>query len=104
MQRRSTVEQDRVTFDHLLEHLHHLIIGTLNQLLGGLDVVDDVLTDQAMDHERLEQFDRHLLRQTALVHLQFGTHNDHGTTGVVDTLTQQVLTEAPLLAFNDVAQ
>jgi hypothetical protein len=25
-----------------------------------------------MDHERLEQLDRHLLGQTALVHLQLG--------------------------------
>ena len=104
VQRRGAVQQDRVPFDHLLQHLHHLIVGALNQLLGGLDVVDDVLTDQAMDHERLEQLDRHLLGQTALVHLQLRTHHDHGTTGVVDPLTQQVLTEATLLALNDVAE
>ena len=57
-----------------------------------------------MNHERLEQLDRHLLGQTALVHLQLRTHHDHGTTGVVDALTEQVLTEATLLAFDDVAQ
>ena len=56
-----TVQHDRVTIDHLLQHLHHLIIGALDQLLGRLDVVDDVLADEAMDHERLEQFDRHFL-------------------------------------------
>ena len=93
-----------MTFDHLLKHLHHLIVGALNQLLGGLDVVDNVLADQAMDHERLEQLDRHLLGQAALVHLQLRTHHDHGTTGVVDPLSKQVLTEAALLALNDVAE
>ena len=100
----STVQQDRVTVDHLLQHLHHFIVGPLNQLLGRLDVVNDVLADQAVDHEGLEQLDRHLLGQTALVHLQLRTHHDHGTTGVVDPFTQKVLTEAALLAFDDVAQ
>ena len=100
----STVQQDRVTVDHLLQHLHHFIVGPLDQLLGRLDVVDDVLADQAVDHEGLEQLNRHLLGQTALVHLQLRTHHDHGTTGVVDPFTQQVLTEAALLAFDDVAQ
>ena len=104
MQGRSSVQQDRVTFDHLLKHLHHLIVGALNQLLGGLDVVDDVLADQAMDHERLEQLDRHLLGQAALVHLQLGAHHDHGTAGVVDPLAEQVLAEAALLALDDVAE
>ena len=63
------VQQDGVTFDHLLKHLHHLVVGALDQLLRRLDVVDDVLADQAMDHERLEQLDGHLLGQAALVHL-----------------------------------
>ena len=66
--------------DDLLQHLHHLIISTLNQLLCSLDVVDNVLTNQTVDHERLKQLDRHLFRQAALMHLQLGAHHDHGTT------------------------
>ena len=104
VQGRCSVEHDRMPLDHLLKDLHHLVIRTLDELLGGLDVVNDVLTDQTMDHERLEQLDRHLLRQAALMHLQFRTHHNHGTTGVVDTLAEQVLTEATLLALNDVAE
>jgi len=100
----SPVEQDRVTFDHLLKHLHHLIIGALNQLFGGLDVVDDVLPDQAMDHEGLEQLDRHLLGQSALVHLELGAHHDHRAAGVINPFAEQVLTEAALFALNDVAE
>ena len=83
VQGRGPVEQDRVPLDHLLQHLHDLIVGALNQLLGRLDVVHDVLADQAMDHERLEQLDRHLLGQAALMHLQLRTHHDHGTAGVI---------------------
>ena len=104
VQGRGPVEQDRVPLDHLLQHLHDLIVGALNQLLGRLDVVHDVLADQAMDHERLEQLDRHLLGQAALMHLQLGTHHDHGTAGVVDPFAQQVLAEAPLLTLDDVAE
>ena len=57
-----------------------------------------------MNHKRLEELDCHLLRQTALVHLQLGSHHDDGTTGVINTLAKQVLAETTLLAFNNVAQ
>ena len=59
---------------------------------------------QPVIDERLEQFQSHLLRQTALVQLEFGTDHDHGTSRVVDALAQQVLTEASLLAFERVGQ
>ena len=54
--------------------------------------------------ERLEQLERHLLRQTALVQLQFGTDHDDRTAGVVDALAEQVLAEAALLALQRVGQ
>ena len=54
--------------------------------------------------ERLEQFERHLLRQTALVQLQFGTDHDDRTAGVVDALAEQVLTEAALLALERIGE
>ncbi|CAI8166880.1 MAG: Uncharacterised protein [Synechococcus sp. CC9902] len=57
-----------------------------------------------MDHEGLEQLDRHLLGQTALVHLQLGSDHDHRTTGVVDPLAEKVLAETSLFALNDVAE
>ncbi len=56
------------------------------------------------EDERLEQLQGHLLRQTALVQAQGRTDGDHGTTGVVDALTQQVLTETTLLALDHVGQ
>ena len=50
-------------------------------------------------HERLEQLESHLLRETALIHLQLRTNDDNGTSGVVDALTEQVLTETSLLTL-----
>ena len=36
--------------------------------------------------------------------LQCRTYNDDGTTGVIDSLTKQILTETSLLAFDHVSQ
>jgi hypothetical protein len=74
-----TVKQNRMAFDYLLENLHNLIISTLNQLLCSLDIVYYILADEAMNHEGLEQLDRHFLGQTALMHLELGTNHNHGT-------------------------
>src|SRR5690606_8481332 len=48
--------------------------------------------------------ERHLLGQTALVQLERRTNHDHGASGVVYPLTEEVLPEAPLLALEHVAQ
>jgi hypothetical protein len=54
--------------------------------------------------ERLEQFERHFLRQTALVQFQFRANHDNRTTRIVDAFTEQVLTETTLLAFQHVGE
>jgi hypothetical protein len=54
--------------------------------------------------ERLEQLERHLLRQPALIQLQLGTNDDDRPAGIVDALAEQVLAEAPLLALERVGQ
>jgi hypothetical protein len=60
--------------------------------------------DQALDHERLEQLERHLLGQTALVQLQLRADDDDRTARVVHALAEQVLAEATLLALEHVAE
>ena len=35
---------------------------------------------------------------------QFGTYHDHRTTGIVNPLTEQVLTEAALFTFQYIAE
>ena len=56
------------------------------------------------EDERLEQLQRHLLGQAALVQLQGRADHDDRTAGVVDALAQQVLAEPPLLALDHVGQ
>jgi hypothetical protein len=59
---------------------------------------------QAANDEWLKQNERHFLWQPALVKLEFGTNHDHGTTGVINTLSKKVLAESATFPFEHVAQ
>ena len=72
--------------------------------LARLDVVGDALVDELAHDERLEEFERHLLGQAALVQLELRADDDHRAAGVVDALAEQVLAEAALLALEHVGQ
>ena len=70
VQRRRAVEQHRMLVDHLLEHVPDLGDHRVDHLLGGLDVLHGLALDELVHHERLEELERHLLRQPALMQLQ----------------------------------
>src|SRR4051794_28672130 len=76
----------------------------LNHFLGLLDGRAVSRLFKTVVDERLEELECHLLGKTALVQLQFGADDDHGTSGVVDALSKQVLTEASLLTLEGVRE
>ncbi len=90
--------------DDFFEHVPHMGAAPLDHPLGRLDVLGQFQVDQALHDKRLEQFERHLLGQTALVQAQGGPDNDDRTARVVHALSQQVLAEAPLLALEHVGE
>ena len=104
VQRRRAVEQHGVLTDDLFEDVPHDRAGTLDHALRRLDVLRVLEVDEALHDERLEQLERHLLGQTALVQLERRTDDDDRTTRVVDSLAEQVLTETTLLALEHVGQ
>jgi hypothetical protein len=104
VQRRRAVQQHRVLGDDLFQHVPHDRARALDHPLGGLDVLRVVEVDQPLHDEGLEQLQRHLLGQTALVQLQLRADDDDRTAGVVDALAEQVLAEPALLALEQVAQ
>src|ERR671920_589062 len=104
VQGRCTVQQHGVFGDDLFEHVPDLRTVTLHHALGRLDVLGVVEVNQALHHERLEELQRHLLGQAALVQLQLRADDDDRTAGVVDALTEEVLAETALLALEHVAQ
>ena len=58
---------------------------------------------KTLDDKRLEQLQRHLFGQAALVELELRADYDNGTAGVIHALAQEVLAETPLLAAQQVA-
>jgi hypothetical protein len=65
-----------------------------------LDRLAEALGFQARIDEGLEQLQRHLLGQAALMQLSARTDHDDGTAGIIDALAQKVLAETPLLALS----
>ena len=104
VQRRSTIQEHQVFLDDFFEHVPDLGLDPFDQFLGGFDIADNAVGDQTLHNERLEQLERHLFGQTALVELEVRTDHDDRTARVVDALTEQVLTEPTLLALEHVAQ
>ena len=104
MQGGSAVQENRMLGDDLIEVIPHFRMLLFDLFLRGLDRADLALALELGVHERLEEFEGHLLRQTALVQLQFGTDHDDRTAGVVDALAEQVLTEPALLALEGVGE
>ena len=104
VQRGSAVQEHRVLLNHLFEHFPDLLIEAFGHALRGLDRRCVVALLQLADDERLEELKRHLLRQAALVQLQFWSNNDHGTTGVVHALAEEVLAEPSRLPLEHVAE
>ncbi len=104
MQRRRAVQQHRMLADHLVEDVPNFRLLLLDQLLRLLHRGRQALGVEPRIDERLEQFERHLLRQAALVQLQFGADHDDRAAGIVDALAEQVLPEPALLALEHVGE
>ena len=104
VQGRCTVEQYGVTFHHVLQNLEDNGVATVDDLLRRLNRLHYTALDELTDDERFVQLSSHLLRQTALVHLQLRTNHDYRTSREVHTFTEQVLTETSLLAFQRVRE
>ena len=67
---RRTVQQDDVALDDLLEDVPHFWRRLLDDVLGNLHTADDTFTHEPVDNMGLEQFEGHLLGNTALTDLE----------------------------------
>ena len=93
-----------MAFHDVLQDIPNDGFLAIHDLLGALDGLDDAALDELADDEGLVELGGHQLGNAALVHLQLRTYHDHGTGRVVDTLAEQVLAEAALLALEAVGQ
>ena len=104
MKRGRPVEENRVFANHLFQDVPDLGTLSLDQPLRGLDCRGETAKLKLSEDERLEQLQRHLLRQPALVQLQGRTDDHHRAPRIVDALAQQVLPEPALLPLDHVGQ
>src|SRR5690606_30955558 len=104
VQGRRTVQKNRMLTNDFVKDIPDFRTLFLDQLLRLLDRRGEALGVKTSVDERLEELERHLLWQTALVQLQFRTGHDDRATGIVDALAEQVLTEAALLALEHIGQ
>ena len=101
---RGSVEQHGVTLHHILEDVPYNGFLAVDNLLGRLDGLDDAALDEFADDEGFVKLGGHVFGKTALMHLQLGAYDDYRTGGVVDTLTEEVLTETSLLTLEGVGE
>ena len=104
VQCRGTVEKNRVILDYLSQHIPYRRIGSFYHTLCALYVERNAAVNKSSEYERLEQFKRHFLRQTALIHIQLRSYDYNGTSRIVYTLTEKVLTETSLLTLEHFAE
>ena len=104
VQRRRAVEEHGLVLRDFLKDVPDLLVVALDHLARGADRVADAELLEAADDERLEEAERHLLRDAALRELEVRTDADHGAAGVVDALAEEVLAEAARLALQDLGE
>ncbi len=104
VQRRSAIQEHRVIADHLFEDIPHFVVLPLEHLLGALDRVGMAEFLEPPNDERLEQFQRDLLRQPTLVQPQRRPDDNNGASRIIDALAEQVLAEPALLPLDHVGE
>src|SRR3546814_3522350 len=104
VKRRGAVQHDRVLANDFVEDVPDFLALLFDPLFGLLQGHRKTLGVKTRVDERLEQLERHLLGQPALVQLEFRTRHDHRPAGIIDELAEQVLTDATLLALQHVRE
>ena len=104
VQRGGSVEEYRVLLDDLIEDIPYFGALLFHHLLGAFYGGYDPPFLEFVVYERSEQLECHFLGNPALVEPEIGPHYDNRSAGVVDPLSQQVLSESPPFSFEHIAQ
>ena len=102
MQCRCSVQHNRMFFDNILQNIPYSRLQLLNHFLGVLNVVRSSVGNKLFHNERFEQLNGHLFRKTTLINLKFRSYNDNGTSGIVNSFTEKVLTETSGFTFQHI--
>ena len=101
---RSTVEQHGVSLHHIFQDVPNHRFLAVDDFLGRFHRLHNAAFYQLTDDKRFVKLGSHQFRNTAFTHLQLRTYDDNRTCRIVNTFTQQVLTETSLLAFQAIRE
>ena len=104
VQCRGTVQQNWMSLHDMLQDIPDNGFLAVYNLLGTLHRLHNAALNELTDNKRLVKLSGHQFGNTALAHTQFGTNDDNRTGRIVNTLTQQVLTETSLLTLQTVGE
>src|SRR5688572_19214522 len=94
-----TVEEHRIFANDLVENIPYFRSLFFNHLPCTLDGIDVSALFELVVDKWLEELQRHLFGQSALVEFQFWSHDDNRTPRIIYSFAEQVLTETPLLTL-----
>src|SRR3989344_3494278 len=104
MERGSAVEEDVLVFDHVLQDVPYLAVTFEDEAFRCFHIVRQFLADDLTYHKRFEELHRHFLRQSAVIHFEIGTDDNHGAARVIDALAEEVLAESSLFSLEHVRE
>ena len=84
------------TFDYLIKRIPNFFSFFFDNLFCVLHVVRHLLFDKFTDNKRTEENESKSLWKSTLIHLEFWSYDDYGTSRVVYSLSEKVLTETSL--------
>ena len=104
VQGRRAVQKHVLVFNRLFEDRPHFRCFVFDKTTCSADVVGEFACKQALNDERAEEFEHHVLRQTAFVESEVRTDDDDGATRVVHAFAEEVLTQIAVLTLEVVGE
>ena len=91
-----------MALDHVLQDIPYYRLFLIYDTLGRFDCLDNPALYELANDKRLVKLSGHILRQTTFEEFELWPYDNHRTSGVIHTLTKEVLTEASLFTFERV--
>src|SRR5918996_839496 len=104
VQRRSTIEQNRMFTNDFIENVPHFRKLSLDHFFRAFDRRHVTALFKLVVDKGLEELERHFLGQTALVQTKLRTYHDDRAAGVIHSLTKEVLAKTSGFSFEHIAE
>ena len=104
VQRGRAVQKHVLVFYRLFKNGPHFGSLVFDKSPRAADVVRELSREKPLNDERAEEFEYHVLRQSAFVEREVGADHDDRAARVVDAFTQEILAEVAVFAFEIIGE